>query len=153
MKKIPKVLFLSRGSASRGQMAEGFLRAMAGDQFISVSAGTEASHVHPIALEVMFEAGVDISTQKPREVASLFHDTYHCVVVLCDEARERYPVYPFTRNLVKWSVMDPEFVAGEDAKRLAFRHVREQMRGRVRNLIETMNQPQVIREQVHAAAA
>jgi len=154
MGKIPKVLFLSRGSASRGQMAEGFLRELAGDQFIPYSAGTEAAAVNPLALEVMSEAGVDISAQKPREVASLFRETFHYVVVLSDAPRERYPLYPFTRNLLKWSVPDPEVApGGPEAKREVFRLVRDQMRHNVEELIQTMNQPSSTFAGVHAAAA
>jgi len=154
MNKIPKVLFLSRGSASRGQMAEGFLRSLASEQFIPFSAGTEASAVHPLAREVMSEAGVDISAQQPREVASLFRETFQYVVVLCDETRERYPVYPFTRNLVKWSVFDPEFAAQDpESRKQAFRQVRDQMRGRVEQFIQTMNQPNGGLPKVHAMAA
>lgn len=154
MNKIPKVLFLSRGSASRGQMAEGFLRALAGEQYIPLSAGTEAAEVHPLALEVMAEAGVDISAQQPREIASLFRDTFNCVVVLCDETRERYPVYPFTRNLIKWSVPDPEFAVQDPvAKKQAFRQIRDQMRGRVEQLIQTMNQPNSSFPMARAVAA
>jgi len=154
MYKIPKVLFLSRGSASRGQIAEGLLRSLAGDQYLPYSAGTEASHVHPLALEVMSEDGIDISNQKPRDIASLFHESFQYVVVLCDEPRERYPVYPFTRNLVKWSVPDPEFLAADSgARKQAFRQIRDQMKDRVEELIETMNQPRTAFANVRAAAA
>lgn len=154
MDKIRKVLFLSRGSASRGQMAEGFLRALAGERYAPFSAGTETGTVHPLALEVMSEAGIDISAQKPREIASLFRETFPYVVVLCDESRERSPVYPFTRNLVKWSLPDPEVAAQDrEANKQAFRQVRDQMRGRVEQLIQTMNQANASFAHVHAPAA
>jgi len=154
MDKIPKVLFLSRGSASRGQIAEGFLRALAGDRCHPYSAGTEATTVSPLATQVMCEVGIDISTQRPRDIASLFQDTFHYVVVLSEPPRERYPVYPFTRNLLKWSVPDPEATTdnGHEARRQAFRQVRDQVRDRVEELIETMNQ-QTKFAKLHAAAA
>jgi len=142
MDKIPRVLFFSRGSASRGQMAEGFLRSLAGDRFIPVSAGADAADVNPLAAEVMREVGIDISAQKPREVGSLFHETFHLVVVLSDEARERYPVYPFTRRLLKWSVPNPEIAARElEAQKQMFRQVRDQMRIQVEKLIQTTGAP------------
>ena len=59
----------------------------------------------------MSELGIDISTQQPREVGSLFRETLRYAVALCDEPREKYPLYPFTRNLLKWSVPDPEIAA------------------------------------------
>jgi len=142
MDKIPRVLFFSRGSASRGQMAEGFLRSLAGDRFIPVSAGADAADVNPLAAEVMREVGIDISAQKPREVASLFHETFHFVVVLSDEARERYPLYPFARKLLKWSVPNPEVAAREsEAQKQMFRQVRDQMRIQVEKLIQTTGAP------------
>lgn len=154
MDKIPKVLFLSRGSASRAQMAEGFLRALGGDQFIALSAGTESAGVHPLAAEVMAEVGVDISTQRPRPVGSLFRETFRHAVVVCDEAREHYPLYPFAPKLSKWSVTDPETGngAGETTKR-AFREVRDQIRLRVEELISTIAQPAAVGASVRAKAA
>src|SRR5215469_3858183 len=113
MDNTPKVLFLSRGNASRAQIAEGFLRRFGGKQFVAFSAGTESTSVSLLATEIMSEAGIDISAQQVREVVSLFRETFHCVVALCDEARERYPVYPFTRNLLRWPVVDPDALATE----------------------------------------
>jgi len=141
MDKRPKILFLSKGSASRAQIAEGFLRHLSGEQFVPLSAGTESSHVHPLAIEVMAEVGVDISSQRPREVGSLFKDTIRYAVVVCDPAREKYPVFPFTRNLLKWCILDPEATAaGPEAKKEEFRQVRDQIRLRVQELVTTASQ-------------
>ena len=137
--KIPKVLFFSRGSASRSQMAEGFLRSLAGDRFIPVSAGADAADVSPLAAEVMREIGIDISAQKTREVASLFRETFQYVVLLSDESRERYPIYPFARKLLKWCVPNPEIAVKEtEARKRAFREVRDQTRNKVEELIEAI---------------
>jgi arsenate reductase len=133
-------------------MAEGFLRVLAGNQFIPYSAGTEAAGVSPLAAEVMGEVGIDISTQEPREIASLFRETFHYVVALCDEPRQRYPVFPFTRNLLRWSVSDPEVATGE-ARKQVFREVRDQIRSRVEELIETANQRDSGFAKIHAVAA
>ena len=154
MDKIPKVLFLSRGSASRSQIAEGLLRAMAGNQVVAISAGTESLDVNPVVSEVMREIGVDTSTQKPSEIAPLFKQTFHYVVALSDEPREKYPLYPFTRNLLKWSVPNPEIAAGEpEARKQLFRQVRDQMKGRVEELVDRMNQAGVLPATSHAMAA
>jgi protein-tyrosine-phosphatase len=107
MKSIPKVLFLSKGSASRSEMAEGFLRTFAGDRVIAVGAGTESGPMSPILIEVMREIGIDIIQQQPRELASLFHETFRYVVAMCDGSKERFPVFPFTPNLLRWSVPEP----------------------------------------------
>ena len=66
MDKRPKVLFLSTGNSTRSQMAEGFLRTLAGDWFEVSSAGIEPGEINPLAVEVMKEADIDISTKKPR---------------------------------------------------------------------------------------
>ena len=140
MDKRPKILFLSKGSASRAQIAEGFLRHLSGEQFVPLSAGTESSHVHPLAIEVMAEVGVDISSQRPREVGSLFKDTIRYAVVVCDPACEKYPVFPFTRNLLKWCISDPEAAAEPEERKEDFRQVRDQIRLRVQELIATTSQ-------------
>ena len=152
MDKIPKVLFLARGNASRAHMAEGFLRHLAGNRFAPFSAGTESTDVSPLATEVMSEAGVDISTQRSREIASLFRETFHYVVVLCDPPRERHPLYPFARNLVKWSVPNPEVGnGGPNGRKHGFRQVRDQLRSRVEELVQTMNQSGFANVQTAAA--
>lgn len=139
MTKTPKLLFFSRGSASRGHIAEGFLRDLAGDRFIPFSAGADSTEVNPVAAEVMREVGIDIASQKPHEVRSLFGETFQYVVLMGDEPRERYPVYPFARKIVKWAVPDPETAAaGPEEKRLRFRQVRDQMRKSVGELVEAI---------------
>ena len=154
MDKIPKVLFLSRGNSSRAQIAEGFFRALVGDQSIPFSAGTDVKGVSPLAADVMSEVGIDISNQKARETASLFRENFQYVVALCDASRERYPLFPFTPNLLKWSVRDPEVGTDDpEARKQAFRQVRDQIRGMVNDLIEMMNHPVSAFAKAHARAA
>jgi len=154
MDKTPKVLFLSRGNASRAQIAEGFARALGGDRLIPFSAGTESAGVSPLAAEVMSEVGIDISTQQPHEVASLFRDNFRYAVALCDEPRERHPIFPFTRNLLTWSVLDPEVATSElEARKQVFRQIRDQIRSRVEELVETMNQADRAFAKVYTVAA
>jgi arsenate reductase (thioredoxin) len=137
MDKKAKVLFLTRGNASRGLMAEGFLRVLAGDGFHPVSAGTDGGGVNPLAAEVMREVGIDISTQKPNAVAAIFRDTFQFVVALCDESHERYPLFPFTGKLLRWSVADPEAATGgPEEQKQAFRQVRDQLRDRVEEFVK-----------------
>ena len=154
MDKIPKVLFLSRGSASRGQMAEGFLRLLGGDRFIVFSAGSDGADVSPLAVEVMLEVGIDITTQQPSKVATIFREAFHCVVALCDASRERYPVYPFTGKILRWPVPDPEVATGEPEERKeVFRKVRDQLRNRVEEFIEALEPKKRAKATAQAAAA
>ena len=110
--------------------------------------------MNPLALAVMSEVGIDVSTGRPREVASLFRENFRYAVAMCDEPRERYPVYPFTRNLLKWSMSDPEIATGRpEERKQVFRQVRDQIRSRVEELIETTNHTDSGSARAHAAAA
>jgi len=139
--KTPKVLFLARGNASRGHIAEGYLRTLAGDKIIPFSAGTEGADVSPIVKEVMSEDGIDISQQQSHDIPSLFRESFQYVVVLCDEQRERYPLFPFARKPIHWSIPDPETVeSNPEMKKEAFRTVRNEVRTRVKELLKSIDQ-------------
>lgn len=98
MEKKMKVLFLSTGNSTRGQMAEGFARQFAGDRLVAANAGIESPDSSPLVTEVMKEVGVDISGQKPKDTAQSLKEHFGYVVTLYDSARERSPVFPFTTN-------------------------------------------------------
>ena len=152
MEKTPKILFLSRGSATRSQMAEALFHALAGDRFVPFSAGTESALVDPLASEVMFEAGIDISKRKPHELADVIKNSFQYVVALSDATRTRYPLFPFTPTLLKWSVPDPEVVATEPAeKRELFRQVRDQMRKQIEELIAAITESALVNTRLRAA--
>jgi arsenate reductase len=141
--KKPKVLFLSIRDSVRGQMAEGFLRALADDRFVATSGGIESDGgLHPLAVEVMAEAGIDISSQHPKNVAEWFKEHFAYVITLADMAKERSPVFPFTPHLLHWSLTDPVLVAGpSEEKKQAFREVRDEIRKSVRKFVEETPAP------------
>jgi arsenate reductase (thioredoxin) len=86
-----RILFLFTHNSARSQMAEGFLRAVAGDRFEVASAGTEATRVHPLAIRAMAEVGIDISHQASKAVDTLADQPWDAVVTVCDDANERSP--------------------------------------------------------------
>jgi arsenate reductase (thioredoxin) len=136
MEKKPKVLFLSTGNSTRGQMAEGFTRQFAGDRLIAVNAGIESPDSNPLVAEIMNEVGVDISSQQPKNVAQSLKEHFGYVVALYDSARERSPVFPFTQNLLRWSVKDPATADGPgEQKKEAFRRVRDEIRAKVQDFL------------------
>ena len=90
----PKVLFLCTGNSARSQMAEGYLRHVAGDEFEAMSAGIEPKGLNPLAIEAMNELGVDISHQTSKDVVTLLGQHIPYVVTVCDNARERCPSFP-----------------------------------------------------------
>lgn len=109
-------------------MAEGFLRALAPDRFDVESAGTAATRVHPLALAVMREAGVDISGQRSKSVDDV-GEAWDVVVTVCDA---HCPVPPRSGMKLSWRFPDPSAATGTDEERLAaFRRVRDGIRSRV----------------------
>ena len=127
------MLFICTHNSARSQMAEGFLRHIAGDRFDVYSAGTEATHVRPEAIEVMAEIGVDISGQTSKTLQRYLGDPWDYVITVCDDANESCPVFPGTSDRSHWSFPDPSKVTGSEAQRLAaFRDVRAQIARRIR---------------------
>src|SRR5579871_527042 len=99
-----KVLFLSTGDATRGLIAEGFLRTLTGDRFDVVSASVEAGVFDPLAGRVMKEAGIDISDQKWKSISYSLKQRFGHVIAICDLAKERSPIFPFSLRIVRWNI-------------------------------------------------
>lgn len=128
---VPRVLFLCSHNSARSQMAEGLLRAVAGERIYVTSAGTTARGVHPLAVRAMAEAGIDISAQRSKTVDELSGD-FDVVVTVCDTS---CPIPPGHRLLLRWRFPDPSAAGGTEDERLdAFRRVRDGLASRVRVL-------------------
>lgn len=124
----PKVLFLCTGNSARSQMAEGYLRHVASDSFTALSAGIEPKGLNPLAVEVMKEIGIDISSQESKDVVTLLGQHIPYVVTVCDNAKERCPIFPGTWKFLHWSFIDPAAAEGNREERLrVFRQVRDQI--------------------------
>ncbi len=89
-----RVLFLCTHNSARSQMAEGLLRHLAGDHFEAMSAGTEATHVRPLAIRAMEEIGIDISGQESKTLDRYLHESFDYVITVCDDANEACPFFP-----------------------------------------------------------
>jgi arsenate reductase len=127
-----RVLFLCTHNSARSQMAEGLLRALAGDRFEVQSAGTEQTAVHPLAIRAMAERGIDISTHTSKVYDRLMETPWDYLITVCDDAHERCPFIPGVERRLHWSFEDPSRATGTDAERLAmFRRVRDQIETRV----------------------
>jgi arsenate reductase len=128
------VLILCTGNSCRSQMAEGFLRSF--DPSLDVhSAGTRpAASVHPMAVQVMREVGLDISGQEPKPVDSFLGRTFDYVVTVCDGANESCPMFTGeVRHRLHIGFDDPAEATGDEADRLAvFRRVRDEIAARFR---------------------
>ncbi|MCS7048137.1 MAG: arsenate reductase ArsC [Verrucomicrobiae bacterium] len=125
-----RVLFLCTGNSCRSQMAEGWLRHVAGDRFEALSAGARPSgFVHPLAIRAMAEVGVDISRQRSKSITEFAGQPLDVVITVCDHARESCPVLPGAKQTVHWSFDDPAEATGSEEQRMvAFRRVREEIR-------------------------
>ncbi len=127
-----RVLFLCTHNSARSQMAEGLLRHLAGDRFEVMSAGTEATHVRPLAIRAMDEIGVDISSQESKTLERYLREPFDYVITVCDDANEACPFFPGAANRLHWSFEDPSRAEGSEVERLAvFRSVRDRIRDRV----------------------
>jgi len=126
MKK--KVLFLCTGNSCRSQMAEGLLRHKAGDYLEAASAGTEPHAVHPLAVKVMKEIGVDISEHRSKSVKKFLRQEFDYIITVCDRAGESCPVFPGRAEKIHWSLEDPARAEGNEGKKLkVFRQIREEL--------------------------
>jgi arsenate reductase (thioredoxin) len=126
------VLFLCTHNSARSQMAEGFLRALAGERFEVASAGTEARGMNPLAARAMAESGVDVSAQTSKTLDRFLGAPWDYVVTVCDSASEACPIFPGATTRLHWSFEDPSAARGSESERLAvFRRVRDEIRSRI----------------------
>jgi arsenate reductase len=128
----PRVLFLCTHNSARSQMAEGFLRALAGDRFEAGSAGTEKTAVNPLAIRVMAERGIDIAGHTSKLYTEVAAPPWDYLITVCDDANERCPWVPGSVRRLHWSFPDPSRATGSEEERLAiFRRVRDQIHERL----------------------
>jgi arsenate reductase (thioredoxin) len=128
----PKVLFVCIENSCRSQMAEGFLRHLAGDRFEALSAGARPTRLDPSAVEVMKEVGIDISRQSSKDVAQFLGRSFHYVIGVCDSIKEKCPVLPGAIWYRDWSIEDPAQAELGAAQRLiTLRRVRDAIEGEV----------------------
>ena len=114
-------------------MAEGLLRAIAGDRFEVASAGTEATRVHPLAIRTMSELGIDLSGHTSKTLEAFLDESWDYVITVCDSANERCPVFPGKTTRIHWSFDDPSQATGTEQDRLGtFRRIRDEIAARLR---------------------
>ena len=114
-------------------MAEGLLRRLAPERLEVESAGTEATRVHPLAIEVMREIGIDISRHRSKTLDRFVAEPWDYVITVCDHANERCPLFPGRTQRIHWSFEDPSAAPGSEAERLAvFRRVRDAIDAQLR---------------------
>ena len=127
-----RVLFICTHNSARSQMAEGLLRRLGGERFEVFSAGTEATHVRPLAIHAMAEIGIDISGQQSKTLDRYLGEPFDAVITVCDAANETCPIFPGAKQRRHWSFEDPSKATGSEDEQLAvYRRVRDEIRVRI----------------------
>jgi arsenate reductase len=134
---VKKVLFLCTGNSVRSQMAEGLLRALASGQWEVQSAGIISSYVHPLAIQVMEEIGIDISHQTSKSMDQFISQRFDYVITLCDEAAQSCPTFLGQGERYHWPFEDPAGAIGTIEKRIAvFRRIRDGIKRKIEEFLK-----------------
>lgn len=127
-----RVLFLCTGNSCRSQMAEGLCRHLNGDLFEVASAGIETHGLNPLAVKVMNEIGIDISTHHSKTVADLGSREFDYVITVCGHANETCPFFPARTKVIHRGFDDPPRLAakasGEEEALAFYRRVRDEIK-------------------------
>jgi len=133
-----KVLFLCTGNSARSQIAEGLMKSMGGEQMEVKSAGILPSHVHPLAIRVMDEVGIDISKQTSKSQNQFLKEEFDYIITLCDHAAMACPNFPGQGKRLHWSIEDPAMAIGTMDERVAvFRRARDEIRTRIEQFLRS----------------
>jgi two-component system phosphate regulon sensor histidine kinase PhoR len=130
------ILFVCRDNSCGSQMAEGFARHLASNGLRVYSAGMEPKPIHPLAIKVMKEAGIDISRQSSKGVEAVPLESVDTLVTLCAAAAESCRAIPLKIKRDNWPVPDPSQTQGTDEHILnVFRQIRDNIQARVESLL------------------
>jgi arsenate reductase len=128
------ILFLCTGNSCRSQMAEGFARKMLPKDIKIFSAGLETKGVHPMAIKVMQEVGIDISHQKSKNISEIPLYKINIVITLCGDAAENCPIFPGKVERIHWEIEDPAKAQGSEEEVVkVFRRVRYKIKSYIEN--------------------
>ena len=138
---MKKILVLCTGNSCRSQIAEGYLKHFAGNRAEVYSAGVETHGVNPRAIAIMAEDGIDISTHTSNNVSEYTGIDFDYVITVCDNAKERCPVFPSKAQQFHHNFPDPAKATGtEEVVMAEFRKVREMIKEYTRNFVaENLN--------------
>lgn len=136
-----RVLFLCTGNSTRSQIAEALLRHLAGDAVETHSAGSHPRNVHPNAIRVMRERGIDISANRSKSLTRFVRRRFDYVVTLCDRVREVCPEFPGAPERIHWSIADPALEGDTDEESYpAFKRTAAEIEDRVRFMLHVIQQ-------------
>lgn len=142
---MKKILFLCASNATRSQMAEGMARKALADRFEIYSAGIQPIAMHPLAVKIMNEIGIDISGQKSKSINDVPWKEMDMIVTLCGTSSKSLPSLAPTIQRLHWPVPDPVtmtshygFKSSAEGKQIAFKEVRDMLQKRIEEFVETL---------------
>jgi len=133
----PTILIVCTGNSARSQMAEGFMKKNLAEAFTITSAGLDPKPaIHPLAIEVMREIGIDISQQNPKDIQSFLGQHFTYLITVCSNAEARCPIFPGVIYRLFWPFDDPASFEGSNKEKLAkFRDIRDLIDVKIRGWI------------------
>jgi len=141
---VTNILFVCIHNSARSQMAEAFLNKYGAGDFFAESAGLEAGILNPVVVDAMLEVGIDISSNKTKDVFDFFKagKRFNYVVTVCDEASaERCPIFPGAIERLHWSFKDPSALKGSYEEKLTeTRIIRNDIKNKIINWVNELNQ-------------
>lgn len=138
MKK--RIIFICTGNSCRSQMAEGLMKDSAGENFDVLSAGTRPSKVHPAAIKVMKEWGIDIQNQKSESINNYLEKNIEIIITVCEKANQTCPSFPNGKSRIHWNIKDPFHSWDSEERDLApYRIARNEIKKKVNNLLIVEN--------------
>jgi ArsR family transcriptional regulator, arsenate/arsenite/antimonite-responsive transcriptional repressor / arsenate reductase (thioredoxin) len=134
-----RVLFLCTGNSARSQMAEALAEQLSAGAVRAASAGSHPKPLHPNAVRVMRERGIDIAGRRTKQLGKFTGRRFHYVISLCDRVREICPEFPGAPQAIHWSIPDPAREPGTDDETLrAFEHTAAELETRIGFLLEAI---------------
>lgn len=144
-----RVLFLCTGNSARSQIAEALTERLADGAVDAHSAGSHPKPLHPNAVRVMREHGIDIADRRSKHLDEFAHERFAYVISLCDRVREVCPEFPGHPDLIHWSIPDPARAGDSDAETYpAFRRTADELGTRIRFLLALIDSTQTTPKEV-----
>ena len=144
-----RLLFLCTGNSARSQIAEALVEHQSAGTVEARSAGSHPKPLHPNAVRVMAERGVDISDRSTKSLTRFARSRFDRVITLCDKVREICPEFPGSPIAAHWSIADPAVGGSDKVTYAAFEQVADEIEGRVELLLADLRTEHI--ERTHHA--
>jgi protein-tyrosine-phosphatase len=147
-----QMLFLCTGNSARSQIAEALAEQLSAGAVRAVSAGSHPKPLHPNAVRVMLERGIDLAGRRSKHLSEFTDRRFDYVISLCDRVREICPEFPGTPQAIHWSVRDPAREPGTDEETLpAFERIADELEMRIGFLLAAIDHTTGIKEVIEHA--